>query len=81
MRMYHGSPELFDRFDCRFGFGFRRWTGLPAATVAIRRRMAPRPSALYAEYKLNTDKVTVFTRALAAAARRPGNTLALLRCA
>ena len=55
-----------------------------AASCCNRRhskKNGPRPSALYAEYKLNTDKVTVYTRALAAAARRPGSTLAQLRCA
>ena len=36
-----------------------------AASCCNRRhskKNGPRPSALYAEYKLNTDKVTVFTR-------------------
>ena len=50
-----------------------------AASCCNRRhskKNGPRPSALYAEYKLNTDKVTVFTRrGREVFARRFGDTI------
>ena len=50
-----------------------------AASCCNRRhskKNGPRPSALYAEYKMNTDKVTVFTRrGRAVFARRFGDTI------